>query len=185
MSEDSELYSGHPVENMIIILRGQKIILDSDLARIYGVPTKVLNQAVKRNADRFPPDFAFQLIDQEVVRLRSQIVTSNLGRGGRRYNPYAFTKHGAIQAANILNSKQAIRMGVFVVRAFVRLREALAVHKNMARKLEALEKKVGHQDTQIQEVFEAIRQLMKPPEKPKRRIGFTAEEKKAVYRAKG
>jgi hypothetical protein len=182
MSEKSVGYSAPTIEGLILILRGQKVILDADLARIYGVPTKALNQAVKRNANRFPLDFAFQLTGPEVSHLRSQFVTSNQGRGGRRYRPYAFTEHGAIMAANVLNSRQAVKMSVFVVRAFVRLRDALALHKDLARKLEALEKKVGVQDSQIQAIFDALRQLIQAPEKPKRRIGFTAEEKKAVYK---
>jgi hypothetical protein len=176
-------YNANALEGMILIFRGQKVILDSDLARIYGVSTKALNQAVKRNASRFPTDFAFQLTLQEISHLRSQIVTSKQGRGGRRYVPYAFTEHGAIMVANVLNSRQVVKMSVYVVRAFVRLREALALHKDLARKLEALEKKVGAHDAQIQGVFDALRELIHAPEKSKRRIGFL-EEPKAGYRVR-
>ena len=184
MAEDLSGDKVPTVESLILVIRGQKVILDSDLARIYGVQTKRLNEQVRRNKDRFPPDFVFQLnrMDVEMVN-RSQFATGSNKHRDPRFSPYAFTEHGAIMAANVLNSKQAVRMSVFVVRAFVRLREALAIHKDLARKLEALEKRVGVHDAQIQAVFDAIRELMKVPEKPKRRIGFL-EEPKAVYRAK-
>lgn len=185
MTENINNYQTPSIEGLIFILRGQKVILDSDLAQIYGVPTKRLNEQVRRNKDRFPMDFAFQLTDQEVANLKSQIATSSLtlgaGHGGVRKLPWAFTEHGALMASTILNSPQAVKMSVFVIRAFVRLREALAVHKNLARKLDALEKKVGDQDVKIQAVFDAIREMMKSPEKPKRKIGFL-EEPKSVYR---
>ncbi len=179
------------VEGLILIIRGQKVILDSDLARVYGVLTKRLNEQVRRNKARFPQDFSFQLTTQElsylktrIEPLRSQFATLKSGRGKhRKFLPWAFTEHGALMAANVLNSKQAVRMSVFVVRAFVRLREALAVHKDLARKLEALEKKVGSQDAKIQAVFDALRELMKVPEKPKHRIGYL-EEPRAIYRVR-
>ncbi len=193
MSEKSVGYSAPTIEGLILILRGQKVILDSNLARIYGVPTKRLNEQVDRNKARFPQDFAFQLTTKEAKHLRSQILTSNAvglmrsqiataSKRNVRHLPYAFTEHGAIMAANVLNSRQAVKMSVHVVRAFVRLREALGLHKDLARKLEALEKKVGGHDAQIQALFEALKQLIQAPEKPKRKIGFTAEEKKAVYK---
>jgi len=151
-------------------------MLDSDLAEIYGVETKVLNQAVKRNRDRFPEDFMFQLTNEEAEALRSQFVTSKKGRGGRRYAPYAFTEHGAVMLASVLNSTVAVHASIQVVRAFVRLREMLAAHKELARKLEELEKKY---DKQFAVVFEAIRQLMEPPdEKAKEPIGFIPPAKK-------
>lgn len=196
MSDNQVSYDAHAVEEMIFILRGQKVILDSDLARIYGVPTKRLNEQVHRNKARFPQDFAFRLTAQEANHLRSQMATSNsmglnrsqFATGSQkhrdpRYHPHVFTEHGAIMAANVLNSRQAVKMGIFVVRAFVRLREALALHKDLARKLEALEKKVGAHDAQIQAVFDALRELIHAPEKPKKRIGFL-EEPRAVYRAR-
>lgn len=195
MSEKQSEYSAQTVEGLILVLRGQKVILDSDLARIYGVPTKRLNEQVRRNKTRFPEDFVFKLTVQEGSYLRSQFATSKLVALNRsqfatgsqkhrdpRFLPYAFTEHGAMMAANVLNSRQAVKMSVFVVRAFVRLREALALHKDLARKLEALERKVGTHDAQIQELFDALRRLIQGPEKSKRRIGFTAEEKRAVYK---
>ena len=195
MSEKSVGYKAPTIEGLILILRGQKVILDSDLARIYGVPTKRLNEQVRRNKTRFPQDFAFQLTTQEMtylkshiatssrMPLRSQIATLKNGRGKhRKYLPYVFAEHGAIMAANVLNSRQAVKMSVHVVRAFVRLREALGLHKDLARKLEALEKKVVGHDAQIQTLFAALRQLIQGPEKPKKRIGFTAEEKKTIYK---
>jgi len=157
------------IERAIIVVRGEKVMLDSELAEIYGVETKVLNQAVKRNVSRFPVDFMFQLTPEETESLRSQIVTSNEGRGGRRYLPYAFTEHGALMLANVLNSARAAQTSVMVVRAFVKLRQMLASNAELARKLAAMEKKY---DAQFKVVFDAIRQLMSPPAKPKREIGF-------------
>ena len=169
------------VEGMILALRGQKIILDYDLARIYGVPTKRLNEQVNRNKLRFPSDFMFQLTKEEDVFLRSQIATSKKGRGGRRYLPLAFTEQGVAMLSTVLNSEKAILVNIEIMRAFVRFRQFLVTHKALARKLEALEKKVGAQDDKIQAVFDAIRKLMKTPEKPKRKIGFL-EEPRASYR---
>lgn len=159
----------------ILLIRGQKVMLDADLAELYGVPTKRFNEQVKRNIGRFPLDFMFQLTGEEHEALRSQFATSNSGRGGRRYAPYAFTEHGAIMAATILNSPKAIEMSVFIVRAFVQLREMLSSHKELAAKLEALEQKVGSHDQAIAGLIDAIRQLMAPPEQKKRPIGFTAK----------
>lgn len=153
---------------VIIRVRGQSVILDADLAKLYGVPTGRLNEQVKRNKDRFPDDFMFQLTDKEWKTLRSQSAISN-GRGGRRYAPHVFTEHGAVMAANVLNSPDAIRMSVAVVRAFIQLRRMALSVEGLARKLDKLE---SQYDEQFQMVFEAIRQLMAPPEKPKGRIGF-------------
>jgi phage regulator Rha-like protein len=159
------------IERAILSIRGEKVMLDNDLAELYGVETKVLNQAVKRNIERFPADFMFQLTQEEyddLVRLRSQFVT--LKRGAhRKYLPYAFTEHGALMLANVLNSERAAQTSVQVVRAFVRLRQMLASNAELARKLAALENKY---DAQFKVVFDAIRQLMSPPAKPKREIGF-------------
>jgi phage regulator Rha-like protein len=160
------------IESRILMIRGHKVVLDADLATLYGVPTKRLNEQVKRNAERFPEDFVFQLTEEEAESLRSQFATSNRGRGGRRYRPYAFTEHGAIMAANVLNSARAIHMSVYVVRAFVRLREILASNKRLAEKLAELERKVASHDGHIQSLFEAIRQLMSQPALPGRQIGF-------------
>jgi len=173
-----------PVERItqaIRVLRGQRVLLDAELAALYGVTTKVLNQAVRRNTARFPADFMFRLNLEEAAALRSQIVTSkpSVGRGGRRYLPYAFTEHGAIQAANVLNSARAIEMSVYVVRAFVQLRELLASNKELARRFDELEariekKLVGH-DQAIAAMLSAIRGLMNPPVPRRRGIGFTAD----------
>lgn len=161
----------------IHLLRGQKIMLDADLAELYGVPTRTLNQAVKRNAERFPADFMFQLGADEHAALRSQTVTSNVGRGGRRYAPYAFTEHGALMAATVLNSQRAIEMSVFVVRAFVQLRELLATHRELAVKLDELERRLSNHDQAIAAMIDAIRQLTAVPERKSRPIGFTADLK--------
>jgi ORF6N domain len=158
-----------PVEERIRRFRGEKVILDADLAELYGVPVKRLNEAVRRNRTRFPADFMFQLSHDEFANLRSQIATSSWG--GRRYQPHAFTEHGAIMVAAVLNSEQAVAVSVMVVRAFVRLRQLLVTHAELARKLDELERKY---DAQFQGVFDAIRQLMAPPfaDATHRRIGF-------------
>jgi hypothetical protein len=161
-----------PVESRILILRHQKVILDTDLAELYGVPVKRLNEQVKRNRERFPADFMFQLTAKEAEELRSQSATSKPTRGGRRYLPYAFTEHGAIMAATVLNSERAVEMSVFVVRAFVRLREMLSTNRELAAKLVELESRLDTQDTSIQNLFEAIKELMIPEEPNRRRIGF-------------
>ena len=168
------------IASRIRLIRGQKVLLDSDLATLYGVSTKVFNQAVRRNLNRFPADFAFHLEASEWGALRSQTVTLDAGRGRhRKYPPFAFTEHGAIMAATILNSPTAIEMSVYVVRAFVRLRAVLASHTELSRKLAALEKSVSSLDAsthrQFDEVYAAIRALMTPPEPMRRPIGFTAD----------
>ena len=159
-----------PVESRIFVQRGQKVILDSDLAELYGVPVKRLNEQVKRNRERFPQDFMFQLSAEEEQSLRSQNATSK--RGGRRYLPYAFTEHGAIMAATVLNSERAVQMSVFVVRAFVRLREVLATNQQLAGKIDELERRLETHDASIQELIEAIRELMEPAPASGRPIGF-------------
>ena len=178
MKTKTSVIPQQPVEHLIRTIRGQRIILDADLARVYGVPTKQLNQAVKRNLDRFPDDFAFQLANQEVAILRSQIVTSS-SYGGRRYLPLAFTEHGAIMAANVLNSLRAVQMSVFVVRAFVKMREVLAQNRHLAEKLAELERRLtGRLDVHekaIVHVLDEIKKLMEPPPQPepkRREIGF-------------
>jgi ORF6N domain len=160
------------IESRIFLLRDHKVMLDSDLAELYGVTTKRLNEQVKRNQQRFPADFMFQLTSEETKNLRSQIATSNRTSGGRRYRPYAFTEHGAIMAASVLNSRRAIEVSVYVVRAFVKLREMLRTHKELAGKLADLEKRIEGHDDEITTLFEAIRQLMEPPDEPSKRIGF-------------
>jgi hypothetical protein len=165
------------VERAILLIRGEKVILDADLAVLYGVSTKRLKEQVRRNRQRFPADFMFELTTDEqsvlgdqigVSNLRSQIATSR-SHGGRRYLSYAFTEHGALMAANVLSSERAVQASVEVVRAFVRLRQMLASNADLARKLEQLEKKYDHQ---FKVVFDAIRQLMIPPEPGRKQIGF-------------
>jgi len=172
-------------------VRNRRVVIDADLARIYGVTTKRLNEAVKRNRERFPSDFAFRLTRQEVAHLKSQFATSRhelmrsqiatASKRNVRFLPYAFTEHGAIMAATVLNSPQAVQMSLFVVRAFVKMRDALGSHRELARKLEELEKKY---DTQFTVVFEAIRQLMRAPEAPRKQIGFHVRERHAAYRVR-
>lgn len=168
----------HDITGAILVLRSQRVLLDADLADLYGVTTKRLNEQVRRNLDRFPADIMFQLTAAETTALRSQLATSNTGRGGRRYLPYVFTEHGAIQAANVLNSPRAVEVGIYVVRAFVRLRELLRSNKDLARHLDQLEarieKKLATHDEAIAAMLSAIRQLMKPPVPTRRGIGFTA-----------
>jgi phage regulator Rha-like protein len=160
------------VESRILFLRQQRVILDSDLAELYGVPVRQLNQQVRRNRERFPPDFVFQLTKKENEILRSQTVISNKGSGGRRYLPYAFTEHGTIMAATVLNSQRAVQMSVFVVRAFVRLREMLATNRQLAATIHKLESRLDSHDETIQELIETIKELMAPEEPARNRIGF-------------
>ncbi len=164
------------IERKIFLLRGQKVMLSIHLAKLYGVQVKVLMQAVKRNIDRFPEDFMFQLTLEEAQSLRSQIVTLN-NKGSKRgrhlkFLPYAFTEQGVAMLSSVLHSKKAVQINIAIMRAFVKLRQILFNHKKLAYKLEELERKISKHDEDIQNIFEAIRQLMAPPEKPKRRIGF-------------
>jgi hypothetical protein len=194
-------YNSPGIEPMILTVPGQKVVLDMELARIYGVTTKVFNQAVKRNRRKFPPDFMFRLTADEYENLRSQIVTSKCGpnrsqsvtgsHGGRRYLPYAFTEHGAVMAANILRSKRAVQMSVFVVRAFIRMRQMLIEQRGLSRKLAELERELTARldvhETAINEMFRQIKRLLSPPsepEPPKKRIGFLVEEPKVPYATK-
>jgi hypothetical protein len=156
------------VENRILSLRGHRVMLDADLAELYGVPTKRLNEAVRRNAARFPEDFMFQLTADEAETLRSQFATSK-GRGGRRYIPYVFTELGVAMLSSVLNSERAVQVNIAMMRAFVRLRELAASHKDVLRRLDEME---GKYDRQFKVVFDAIRALMEPPAKPRRRIGI-------------
>ena len=158
------------IERKILLIRGQKVMLDSDLAELYGVETSNLNKAVKRNIDRFPEDFMLQLTKEEADSLRFQIGMSKTeGRGGRRYLPYAFTEQGVAMLSSVLNSKRAVQVNIAIMRVFVKLREMIASNKELAKKLDNLEKKY---DTQFKVVFDAIRQLMTPPEPKRRKIGF-------------
>ncbi len=199
MSEATNLYA---VKNVIRIIRNQRVILDSDLAKLYGVTTKALNQAVKRNSEKFPEDFMFQLDPQEITSpesllltssasLRSQIVTlkneaSESQRGKhRKYLPYAFTEHGAIMAASILNSQPAVDMSVFIVRTFIRMREQLMSNAANAKRLAEIEKTLLTHDSAIVDLYEQIQPLLLPPPAPApKRIGFGVKEKRASYRTR-
>ena len=181
MSDDKALMPVERIEKLIYLIRGQKVMLDSDLAEIYGVTTRRLNEQVGRNSDRFPPDFGFQLTTEEFAALMSQIATSKKGRGGRRKLPWVFTEHGAIMLASVLNSPVAVEASVRVVRAFVRLREILASNRELAQRLDELERKFDGHDNAIRNLFEAIRQLLAAPEPKRRKIGFHVREKRARY----
>ena len=160
------------VERRIYQIRGKKVMFDSDLAELYGVETKSLTRQVRRNVERFPEDFMFRLTKDEF--LRCQIGTSSYG--GRRYLPYVFTQEGVAMLSSVVNSKRAVQVNIVIMRAFVKLREILSVHKELVYKLNELERKTGKHDVEIQSIFEAIRQLMaSPPEKPRRMIGFKQE----------
>src|SRR5437867_7608977 len=178
--------------------RGEKVLLDFDLAALYGVETRVLNQAVKRNADRFPSDFMFQLSVEETEMI-SQRVTSSTGQTvsdssqivmspgkhrGKRYRPYAFSEQGVAMLSSVLNSERAIKVNIAIMRAFVKLRQILETNRELAQKFSELEQRVGKHDEEIAAILEAIRQLMTPPEKPRREIGFHEREKAQQYRTR-
>ena len=168
-----------PIATRILVVRGRRVLLDADLAGLYGVTVKRLNEQLRRNLDRFPTDFMFRLTSRETADLRSQIATSSWG--GRRYAPYAFTEHGAIMAATVLRPARAVEVSVYVVRAFVQLRDALSAHRDLSKRLDELEarlgKKIGVHDRAIGEVLDAIRRLMTPPEAPRKRgIGFVRDD---------
>jgi hypothetical protein len=173
------VYTTDDITTLILTVRGKRVILDRDLATLYGVPTFRFNEAVKRNHNRFPEDFMFQLTGDEVARLTSQIAMSKSGRGGRRTLPYAFTEHGTVMAANVLRSPRAIQMSVFVVRAFIRMQQMLIEQRGLARKLAELEKELTSRldihETAINEMLRQIGRLLSPPpeaEPPKKRIGL-------------
>ncbi len=179
--------------------RGEKVLLDFDLAALYGVETRALNQAVRRNADRFPADFMFQLSSEETETLSqlvtpsvaghdvsnsSQIVMSSGKYRGKRYRPYAFTEQGVAMLSSVLNSESAVKMNIAIMRAFVQLRRALETNRELARKFSELERRIDKHDAEIDAILEAIRQLMTPPEKPRREIGFHVREEAARYRTR-
>lgn len=167
------------IENRILVLRGHRVMLDRDLAELFGVPVKRLNEQVKRNADRFPDDFMFQLTLEEgksVLLSRSQIATLNRG-SNLKYRPYAFTEHGTVMLANILRSSVAVRASIQVVRAFVHLRQMLAANQDLARKIAALEGKVGKHDADLQAILNVLQKLLHPPAPAKRSIGFVRPER--------
>jgi len=157
------------IPQRILTIRGHRVMLDVDLAELYDVPTKSLNQAIRRNMDRFPEDFMFQLTEAEFAGLRSQFVTSKKKRGGRRYLPYVFTEQGVAMLSGVLNSDRAVQVNIAIMRAFVRMRETMASHRELAQRLNTLEKTY---DAHFRVVFDAIRALMEPPKTPRRRIGF-------------
>ncbi|HWY74587.1 MAG TPA: ORF6N domain-containing protein [Verrucomicrobiae bacterium] len=173
------------IDSLIIEVRGQKVILDADLARIYEVPTKALNQAVKRNADKFPPDFLFRLTEKEAAVLRSQIVTSSFRHGGPRYRPHAFTEHGALMAATVLNSPRAVKMSLFIIRAFVKIREGLAANAAILKRLAEIDRTLLVHDVTLREILEKLRPLLAPtPKPPTPEIGFHVKEDSVPYRIK-
>lgn len=185
MSKESRLIPVAGVESRIHLLRGCKIMFDADLAKLYGVETKALNKAVKRNLDRFPPDFMFQLSSRELRNMRFQIGTASLSPSGTvrfqsgiaskrnlRYRPYAFTQEGNAMLSSVLRSQRAVRVNIEIMRAFVRLRGYLAAHAEWARQLATLERKFATHDEAIQRIFNAIKQLIAPPDRPRREIGF-------------
>jgi hypothetical protein len=170
------------VAQSIHFLRGQKVILGQDLAALYGVTVGAITQAVKRNPSRFPKDFVFQLNAQELANLKSQFVISSWG--GRRALPYAFTEQGVAMLSSVLKSDRAVKVNIAIMRAFVKLRETLETNRELARKFAELENRVGKHDDEIAAIIDAIRQLMAPPEKPRREIGFHVREKAPRYRAR-
>ena len=166
------------IEQKIYVIRGQRVMLDSDLAGIYQVETKLLNRAVKRNLNRFPPDFIFQLNDEETDFLRRQIGTSNTGRGGRRYLPYVFTEHGAVMLASVLNSPTAVEASIVVVRAFVKMRAMLSLHQDLADRVEELEKATNYHGHKFKVVSDLLESIMRDPKHLKRQIGFVETKRK-------
>lgn len=164
------------IENIIYVIRGQRVMMDEDLAQLYGVPTKRFNEQIYRNIDRFPEDFAFQLTKEEWGNLRSQFATSSSAHGGRRYLPYVFTEHGVVMLANVLRSKRATIISVEVVRAFIRFRQMLASHQEFAKEIITIKsftlKYAQKTDQEFRKVWRAIEKLSEPPPKPERRIGF-------------
>ena len=176
MSKTTAVVPIDRIDSRILLIRGRRVMLDADLAEVYGTTTKALNQAVKRNRERFPIEFMFQLNEVE----KKELVTNCDHFRRLKHSPslpYAFTEHGAVMLASILNSPTAVQASIAVVRAFIHLREILATHKELARKLAALEKRIQGHDEEIVAIFEAIRQLMAPPEQPRKRIGFALESK--------
>jgi len=176
-----EVISIERIARAILVIRREKVMLDSDLAALYGVTTGNLNKAVKRNAERFPTDFMFQLDAEEVANLKFQFGISSWG--GRRRLPYAFTEQGVAMLSSVLNSERAVKVNIAIMRAFVKLRQTLESNRELAEKFSELERRVGVHDDEIAAILEAIRQLMAPPEKPRREIGFHVRERAGRYRA--
>jgi hypothetical protein len=177
----SDFVPAERIERAILLIRGQKVLLDRDLAGLYGVPTKALKQAVQRNRRRFPDDFMFVLTKEELAKWRSQFVTSKSDRMGVRHPPMAFTEQGVAMLSTVLRSERAIQVNIAIMRAFVRLRQMLAAHADLARRLDELERKY---DKRFRVVFEAIRELATPPEPPPKQIGFRVRERRVAYRVR-
>jgi hypothetical protein len=171
------------IAQIIRVIRGEKVLLDFDLAPLYGVTTGNLNKAMRRNRERFPSDFMFQLTAAEAQSLIFQFGIAK-GRGGRRHRPYAFTEQGVAMLSSVLNSSRAVKVNIAIMRAFVKLRQTLETNRELARKFDELERRVGKHDEKIDAILEAIRQLMAPPEKPKREIGFHVREQAPRYRTR-
>jgi hypothetical protein len=180
MTKSSPVVYAERIGKSIYMIRGQRVMLSTSLAELYGVEPRVLMQAVKRNMERFPVDFMFQLSTEEFQNLKSQIVISSWG-GLRRARPYAFTEQGVAMLSSVLNSQRAIQVNITIMRVFVRLRQMMASHRALAGKLAELEERIQDHDEQIIDIFKAIRQLMSPPLKPKRKIGFDLKEEQARY----
>ncbi len=176
-NQETNLIVFEEIENKIYNIRGERIMLDNDLAEVYSVTTKRLNEQVKRNIDRFPKDFMFQLTEQEYESLRSQFATSNKQRGGRRYLPFAFTEHGAVMLASVLNSPTAIEASIKVVRAFIKMRSILALHQDLADRIKELEKVAGKHSKDFRVVFQLLGEIKRDPKFLKRKIGFVEEKK--------
>lgn len=183
MSEKQVAYDSAQIEQVILLLRGQKVILDRDLAALYGVATGSLNRAVKRNLERFPADFMIQLTAEEAVSLRCQFGILKRGQHSK-YLPCAFTEQGVAMLSSVLRSPQAVQVNIAIMRAFVRLRETLSLHRDLAHKLAELEHRIEGHDKSIHTLFDAIRQLMVPPASPRRQIGFQVREQRGVYRVR-
>lgn len=186
MNDHTEIACPADIGRLICPVRHHRVILDSDLARLYGVPTKRLNEQLRRNLARFPQDFAFQLTAEEWVALRSQIATLKTGRGGhRKYLPFAFTEHGALMAANILNSPRAVAMSVYVIRAFVKMREDLAANAAILKRLAEIDKTLLLHDGALRDIYQKLRPLLEPPPAPpKPEIGLHVKEDALAYRVK-
>jgi hypothetical protein len=185
MNNETHVVPSIQIAPLIRSIREQRVILDSDLARLYGVETRALVQAIKRNPGRFPEDFLFQLTADEAAALRSQFVISNPGRGGRRYPPYAFTEHGALMAANILSSPRAVAMSVYVIRAFVKMREDQASNAAILKRLAEIDKTLLLHDSALRDIYQKLRPLLEPPPiPPKPEIGFHVKEASLPYRVR-
>ena len=178
MDKNVEIITPESIEQLIFMIRGQKVMLDRDLAGLYGVETRVLKQAVRRNVARFPEDFMFEMTEAEFKNWRSQFVTSNRDRMGLRYRPMAFTEQGVAMLSSVLKSDRAVQVNIEIMRAFVKLRQMLSANKDLERRFDALEERY---DEQFKVVFDAIRALMEPPEKSRKPIGFEVKEKKVAY----